>query len=192
MAVLHAEVVSEVSLRRASADDVAVIVAMLADDEIGAARESPGDLAPYRRAFDAIDADPSELLVVAERGGQVVGTVQVSWLPGLSRHGALRAQLEGVRVARAARGSGVGEAMMGWVIERARSRGCALVQLTTDKTRTDAHRFYDRLGFTATHQGYKLPLQGPTACTSALPVTATTGPLLIAQDDGRDGGMLWW
>ena len=158
MEVLHAGVMTEVSVRRATADDVVAIVAMLADDEIGSSRESPGDLAPYRRAFDAIEVDPSELLAVAERDGQVVGTVQVSWLPGLSRRAALRAQLEAVRVAEAARGTGVGEAMVGWAIAQARSRGCALVQLTTDKERTDAHRFYDRLGFTATHQGYKLPL----------------------------------
>lgn len=150
--------VTEVVLRRATAEDVAVIVAMLADDDVAAARESLGDLAPYLRAFASIDADPSELLAVAERDGQVVATVQVSWLPGLSRRGALRAQIEAVRVSRAARGSGLGEVMVRWAIEQARSRGCTLVQLTTDKMRTDAHRFYDRLGFTATHEGYKLHL----------------------------------
>ncbi len=149
---------SETSLRRATVDDVPAIVALLADDETGAAREVPDDLGAYRRAFAAVDADASELLAVAERGGQVVGTLQVSFLPGLSRHGALRAQVEGVRVAAAARGSGVGGVMVRWAVDQARARGCVLVQLTTDKARTDAHRFYDRLGFVATHQGYKLPL----------------------------------
>lgn len=149
---------SDVSLRRATAEDVPAIVALLTDDEVGSTREVPEDLATYQRSFAAVDADASELLAVAERDGQVVGTLQVSFLPGLSRHGALRAQVEGVRVAKDARGSGIGEVMVRWAIEQARSRGCVLVQLTSDKARTDAHRFYDRLGFTATHQGYKLPL----------------------------------
>jgi GNAT superfamily N-acetyltransferase len=95
---------------------------------------------------------------VAERHGEVVGTLQLSLLPGLSRRGALRAQIEGVRVARTARGLGLGPVLMGWAIEEARRRGCVLVQLTSDKARPDAHRFYDRLGFVATHEGYKLPL----------------------------------
>lgn len=149
---------SETSLRRATAADVAAIVALLADDDLGAAREVPDDLATYQRAFAAVDSDASELLAVAERDDQVVGTLQVSFLPGLSRHGALRAQVEGVRVAAAARGCGLGEVMMRWAIDQARSRGCVLVQLTSDKARTDTHRFYDRLGFTDTHQGYKLTL----------------------------------
>lgn len=149
---------NQVHLRRATGDDVAAVVALLADDDLGAAREAPADLAPYQRAFAVVDADPSELLAVAEREGQVVGTVQISFLPGLSRAGALRAQLEGVRVARSARGSGVGQAMIAWAVEVARSRGCALVQLSSDSARTEAHRFYDRLGFAATHRGYKLLL----------------------------------
>ncbi|MBW4721366.1 GNAT family N-acetyltransferase [Saccharothrix obliqua] len=145
-------------IRRATEADLPAILALLADDQLGATRESPDDLAPYRAAFAAIDADASELLVVAERGGEVVGTLQVSFLPGLSRKGSLRAQVEGVRVARGVRGEGLGETMMRWVLDEARSRGCTLVQLTTDKRRTDAHRFYEKLGFTATHEGYKLPL----------------------------------
>lgn len=149
---------SETTLRRATAEDVPAIVALLTDDELGAAREVPDDLATYQQAFATIDSDASELLAVAERDGQVVGTLQVSFLPGLSRHGALRAQVEGVRVAKDARGSGVGEVMMRWAIDQARSHGCVLVQLASDKARTDAHRFYDRLGFTATHQGHKLAL----------------------------------
>lgn len=147
-----------INIRRATEGDVPAIVALLADDGIGATRESPDDLAPYRRAFAAIEADPSELLAVAERDGEVIGTLQLSMLPGLSRKGALRAQIEGVRVSSSGRGLGFGETLMRWAIDEARRRGCVLVQLTSDKKRSDAHRFYDRLGFIATHEGYKLPL----------------------------------
>jgi GNAT superfamily N-acetyltransferase len=149
---------SDVSLRRAIAGDVPAIVALLADDDIGALRETPSDLTPYETAFAAIDGDQSEYLAVAEREGEVLGTLQLSLLPGLSRRGALRAQIEGVRVAGAARGLGLGETMVRWAIDEARARGCVLVQLTSDKARTDAHRFYARLGFVATHEGYKLTL----------------------------------
>nr|WP_211261530.1 GNAT family N-acetyltransferase [Pseudonocardia acaciae] len=145
-------------MRPATAADLPAIVAMLADDVLGAARESPDDLAPYEKAFADIEADPSELLAVATLDGAVVGSLQVSWLPGLSHRGALRAQVESVRVAASVRSRGVGEAMMRWVIDQARARDCVLVQLSTHKTRTDAHRFYERLGFTASHLGYKLPL----------------------------------
>lgn len=148
----------EVVIRRATGSDVPAIVALLADDELGAARESPDDLAPYRRAFELIDADAGELLVVADRGGEIVGTLQLSLLPGLARQGALRAQIEAVRVARGERGNKLGQRLIRWAIDQARARGCALVQLTSDKTRTDAHRFYERLGFTASHEGFKLKL----------------------------------
>jgi GNAT superfamily N-acetyltransferase len=150
-----------VRLRRAVADDVPDLVALLTDDDLGRAREDPqAGLAPYLRAFALVDADPAHLLVVALADEQVVGTLQLSVLPGLSRRGALRAQLEAVRVARGSRGTGLGGAMVGWAVEEARRRGCALVQLTTDKSRTDAHRFYARLGFVASHEGMKLDL-GP-------------------------------
>lgn len=156
-AVTELEVtVRDIRIRPATESDVPAIVGLLADDEIGAGRESPHDLAPYRAAFAAIDADASETLVVAERDGAVVGTLQLSMLPGLSRRGALRAQVEGVRVASSARGGGLGETLLRWAVDEARARGCVLVQLTSDKQRTDAHRFYRRLGFTATHEGYKL------------------------------------
>ncbi|MEV1292414.1 GNAT family N-acetyltransferase [Pseudonocardia sp. NPDC049635] len=145
-------------IRRAVEADVAAVAALLADDDIGAARESADDLAPYLAAFAAVDADPSELLVVAERDGAVVGTLQLSLLPGLSHRGGLRAQIEGVRVARAARGAGLGGTLLRWAVAEARDRGCALVQLTTDARRVDAHRFYERLGFEASHVGFKLPL----------------------------------
>jgi GNAT superfamily N-acetyltransferase len=148
-----------VTLRRAAADDLPALVALLADDPLGATRESTdGDLAPYRRAFDLLDADPAHVLVVAVDGDAVVGTLQLTVLPGLARRGALRAQIEAVRVATGARGRGVGAAMVGWAIGEARARGCALVQLTTDKTRVDAHRFYEGFGFSASHEGMKLAL----------------------------------
>jgi GNAT superfamily N-acetyltransferase len=147
-------------LRRAVAEDVPDLVALLADDPIGRGRESSagGDLTSYARAFAQIDADPAHLLVVAEDAGQLVGTMQLSFIPGLARQGALRAQIEGVRVRADHRDRGLGAAMIEWAVEEARRRGCSLVQLTTDKQRPDAHRFYARLGFRATHEGLKLLL----------------------------------
>lgn len=138
--------------------DLPAIIALLADDEIGAARETPDDREPYEASFGAIDADPNQLLAVGERGGQVVATVQVTFIPGLSRRGTWRAQIEGVRVASSARGAGLGESLVRWAIEQARGRGCALVQLTSDTRRQQAHRFYGRLGFEASHTGFKLAL----------------------------------
>jgi GNAT superfamily N-acetyltransferase len=132
---------------------------MLADDPLGAGRETgDGDLAPYRRAFELLDADPAHVLLVAVDGDEVVGTLQLSVLPGLARQGAVRGQIEAVRVAAAVRNRGIGAAMVAWAVEESRRRGCALVQLTTDKTRTDARRFYERLGFVASHEGMKLAL----------------------------------
>ncbi len=145
-------------IRRATAEDVPAIVAMLADDELGALRESPGDLAPYLRAFEAIDGAEHEVLAVAEREGEVVGTLQLTVLRGLSRKGATRAQVEAVRVVSSMRGQGLGEELMRWAIEEAKARGCVVVQLTSHQTRVDAHRFYHRLGFTRSHEGFKLPL----------------------------------
>lgn len=150
-----------VDLRRATAADVAAVVGLIADDQLGATREDPGDLAAYLRAFAVIDADPAQLLVVLDDGGTVVGTMQVSFIPGLSRGGAMRAQVEAVRVASTHRGQQLGEQMIRWAIAEAGRRGCALVQLTTDKSRTDAHRFYARLGFTPSHEGFKMTLGPP-------------------------------
>jgi GNAT superfamily N-acetyltransferase len=152
---------SSAVLRRAAAADVPTIVGLLAADQLGAARDgvrSAEDLACYQRAFRAIDADPAHTLLVAEAEGEVVGTMQLSFIPGLARRGALRAQIEAVRVHEAYRSQGLGAAMVGWAIGEARRRGCALVQLTSDKSRTSAHRFYERLGFTASHEGMKLRL----------------------------------
>ena len=150
-----------VELRRATAQDVPAIVDLLAADQLGATRDGVStdeDLQPYLRAFSTIDGDPAHLLLVACDKGQVVATMQVSFLPGLARRGALRAQIEAVRVRRDYRGRGLGAALFGWAIDEAQRRRCALVQLTTDKSRTDAHRFYERLGFVASHQGLKLRL----------------------------------
>jgi GNAT superfamily N-acetyltransferase len=150
-----------VVLRRAALPDVSAIVALLADDDLGATRDGirdPADLAVYQRAFAAIDRDAAQLLVVGEVGGRLVATLQLMFLPGLSHRGAVRAQIEAVRVAAELRGHGLGQAMMTWAIDEARRRGCSLVQLSTNKSRSDAHRFYQRLGFVASHEGMKLPL----------------------------------
>lgn len=145
-------------LRRATAGDLPALVAMLTDDPLGAGREDDSDLTPYRRAFDLVDADPAHVLLVAVDGDDVVGTLQLSVLPGLARRGASRGQIEAVRVAAGARGRGLGAAMIGWAVAESRRRGCGLVQLTTDRSRTDARRFYERLGFVASHEGMKLAL----------------------------------
>ena len=150
-----------VVLRQAGAVDVPAIVELLAADQLGAARDGvrdDADLEAYRRAFAEIDCDPAHVLIVAETEGRVVATMQLSFLPGLARRGALRAQVEAVRVHADYRGGGLGQAMLTWAIGEARRRGCALVQLTSDKSRTAAHRFYERLGFTASHEGMKLIL----------------------------------
>ncbi|TFV85623.1 GNAT family N-acetyltransferase [Blastococcus sp. CT_GayMR16] len=158
---------AQVGLRRAAGADLPALVRLLADDPLGAGREVATDadaaLAPYRRAFAMIDADPAHLLVVAVDGPGVVATLQLSFLPGLSRRGALRAQVEAVRVRVDHRGRGLGTAILGWAIAEARRRGCALIQLTTDTSRDDARRFYERLGFEATHTGLKLPLRPAAA-----------------------------
>ncbi|CAN3983224.1 GNAT family N-acetyltransferase [Kitasatospora purpeofusca] len=149
---------NDLTIRRATGDDLPAIVAMLADDPLGATRESPDDLTPYRTAFDRIDADPHQHLVVAERAGRTVGTLQLTLVPGLSRKGATRTVIEGVRVHGDERGSGLGTELIQWAIERSRELDAQLVQLTSDITRTDAHRFYERLGFVPSHLGFKLAL----------------------------------
>jgi GNAT superfamily N-acetyltransferase len=144
-------------LRRAERADVPAIVAMLADDPLGAQREQEGDPA-YLTAFDTVDTDPHQLLVVAELAGELVGTLQLTFIPGLSRRGATRAQIEAVRVHAEHRSGGLGQLLVNWAIDTARARGCAMVQLTTDASRTDAQRFYQRLGFVASHIGMKRSL----------------------------------
>jgi GNAT superfamily N-acetyltransferase len=147
-----------VFFRDARREDVPAIVALLADDPLGASREAAAADEAYQAAFGQIESDPRSRLIVAEADGQVAGTLQLSLLPGLSRHGMLRAQVEGVRVAAPHRGQGLGRAMIEWAIGQAREQGCGLVQLTSDKRRPDAIRFYESLGFTVSHEGLKLPL----------------------------------
>lgn len=148
----------EFTIRTARPGDIDAIVVLLADDPLGTTRERPGDPA-YLTAFEAIDADPCHHLVVASRyDDQVVGTLQLTLTHGLSRRGMTRATIEAVRVRADQRGARLGQRLVEWAIEEARSRGCGLVQLTTDASRIDAHRFYERLGFTASHVGMKLAL----------------------------------
>ncbi|MFF1780388.1 GNAT family N-acetyltransferase [Streptomyces virginiae] len=148
----------ELTIRPATEADVPAIVAMLADDPLGAARESPEDLTPYLAALKRLTGDPNQHLVVAVRADRVVGTLQLTIVPGLSRKGATRSIIEGVRVHADERGGGLGTRFIEWAVEKSRAENCALVQLTSDATRTDAHRFYERLGFTASHVGFKLQL----------------------------------
>ena len=140
--------------------DLPAIIGMLADDTLGKDREiatmPPAEC--YRRAFDALAADPNNRLVLCEMKGEIAGCLQLTFIPGLSRKGMWRAQIESVRTSREYRGQGIGRLMFEYAIEQARQRNCGLVQLTTDKTRPDAHRFYEALGFTASHDGMKLSL----------------------------------
>lgn len=153
---------SDLRIRPATAEDLPAIVAMLADDPLGARRESPDDLAPYTAALARLVADPNQHVVVAvrEEGTQekVVGTLQLTVVPGLSRRGSTRSIIEGVRIHSDERGSGLGTQLIEWAVDESRRAGCQLVQLTSDATRTDAHRFYERLGFEASHLGFKMSL----------------------------------
>jgi GNAT superfamily N-acetyltransferase len=146
-------------IRRARREDVPAVLALLADDAISVTRGVTATVTDeHYAAFDAIDADPHQLLWVAEDGAVLVGTLQLTFIPGLSRNGAWRAQIEAVRIAADRRGSGLGSEFIKAAIEEARRRDCRMVQLTSDNQRGDAHRFYDRLGFTASHTGFKLAL----------------------------------
>lgn len=144
-------------MRRARVADLPAIVAMLADDDLGKTREVPGDPC-YAEAFAAIEADPNQFLAVVDDGGAVVGCLQLSFIPGLSLKGMWRGQIESVRIASSRRGGGLGHVMISWAIEECRRRGCGLVQLAMNKRRTDTLRFYQSLGFEATHEGFKLKL----------------------------------
>ncbi|HKK29550.1 MAG TPA: GNAT family N-acetyltransferase [Alphaproteobacteria bacterium] len=154
-------IAGEVIFRPATEADLPALVALLADDALGQGREDSGEpLNPrYLAAFNALKADANQLLVAAERAGEVIGVFQLSFIPGLSHCGSWRGQIESVRVAASERGSGLGGQLMDWAIEECRRRGCHLVQLTSDKARADAHRFYERLGFKASHEGFKLTLE---------------------------------
>lgn len=148
---------TEPIFRTAVEADLDRIVELIADDAV--ARERTGNFGDaHRRAFAAIDADPNNELIVVERDGVVVGTMQLTVIPGISRNGASRLLIEAVRVDSSLRGQGIGSAMMEWAHERGRARGCVLAQLTSDKQRPDAHRFYRALGYAQSHEGFKLPL----------------------------------
>jgi len=149
-----------IAFRQAVPADLPAIIALLANDILGRQRED--SRAPpnprYADAFEAILADPNQLQAVAVLGDEVIGALQLTFIPGLARIGAWRGQIEAVRIAEAHRSSGVGQQMFEWAIAQCKARGCDLVQLTTDKARPDAHRFYERLGFVGSHIGYKLTL----------------------------------
>ncbi|GGV16664.1 GNAT family N-acetyltransferase [Actinomadura sp. LOL_016] len=148
------------TFREATAADLPQIVRLLADDPLGSTRETPGDRVPegYFTAFAAIEKDPNNAVIVAEVGGEIAGTLQLTYIPGLTYGGGERAQIEGVRVVSEQRGRGVGQALIGWAIDEARARGCRLVQLTTDRQRPDAIRFYQKMGFRPSHMGMKYHL----------------------------------
>ena len=149
---------AEPVLRRAVASDLPAIVRLLADDGLGRTRESGPEDAAYARAFAAIEADPNNAVYVVDQDGEVLGCAQLTLIPGLTRRGATRALIEGVRVSPTRRGEGLGRWFLQRLVALARENGCALIQLTSDKRRTDAHRFYESLGFAASHVGFKLSL----------------------------------
>lgn len=151
----------DVSFRAATREDLPALVRLLADDMLGASRENASDPLPeaYGKAFDAIERDPNNELVVAEMNGKVAGMVQLTYIPGISRQGSWRALIEAVRVDASLRSTGLGRKLIAHAIECARARGCRMVQLTSDKSRVDAIRFYESLGFVASHQGLKLELK---------------------------------
>ena len=150
-----------IRFRLAKRADLSFIVRMLADDNLGRQRERYEDPLPqvYYSAFEQIENDPNHELIVAERNGEVIGTLHLIFLPSISFQGGLRAQVESVRVDKQFQNQGIGSAMMQWSMQRAKQRGAHIVQLTTHKTRLDAHRFYERLGFKGTHLGMKLSLK---------------------------------
>jgi GNAT superfamily N-acetyltransferase len=149
---------ADLEIRAAVADDIPAIVRMLADDPLGAKRESPDDLTPYLAALARLIADPNQHLVVAVQNGRTIGTLQLTVIPGLSRRGTTRALIEGVHIHADERGNGLGTRLIEWAITESRRLNCQLVQLTSDNSRIDAHRFYKRLGFAASHTGFKLQL----------------------------------
>ncbi|HYN90211.1 MAG TPA: GNAT family N-acetyltransferase [Ardenticatenaceae bacterium] len=156
---------NELTIRRATREDVPSIVRLLADDPLGHLREriEQPTAQAYYDAFDEIDRDPNNALVMVEARGEVIGTLQLTFIRHLAFQGGRRAQIEAVRVDERYRSLGVGRYLFDWAISRAREQGCHLVQLTTNKNRTDAHRFYERLGFVASHEGMKLDLTEKSA-----------------------------
>lgn len=152
--------IPEPVFRPARRGDLPAIVGLLADDPLGSRRESATDPLPesYHAAFDAIERDANNELIVVELDEAVIGVLQLTFTPGITYRGGWRASIEGVRIASALRSAGLGRRLFLWAIERARARGCHMVQLTSDKSRSDAIRFYQSLGFVASHEGLKLRL----------------------------------
>lgn len=150
----------ELVFRLAKKEDLLAIIRMLADDSLGSSREKVGDEVPdkYIQAFERICADPNQELTIVEMNGEAVATFQLSFIPGLTYQGGIRAQVEAVRTHSNYRGQGIGTKVFAYIINRAKEKGCHMVQLTTDKQRPDAIRFYETLGFTASHEGMKLKL----------------------------------
>ncbi len=148
--------------RDATLADLPAIIAMLADDVNSAGREDPGlPLDPrYEAAFADIDASPDQRLIVAELDGAMIGTMQLTFIPGIAFRGAWRGQIEAVRIASNVRGGGHGTAMIEWAVDQCRARGCRMVQLMSMTSRTDAHRFYEKMGWERSHYGFKLKLEG--------------------------------
>jgi len=151
----------ELNFRAADSGDIAALVLMLADDKLGAQREDASQpLNPaYHRAFDVITKDANNELVIAEYDANIVGMLQLTFIPYLSHIGSWRCLVEGVRIHKSYRGRGLGERLLQWAIDRAMEKGCRIIQLTSDKQRPDAIRFYRNLGFEASHEGFKLRLQ---------------------------------
>ncbi|GAV15579.1 GNAT family N-acetyltransferase [Paenibacillus sp. chi10] len=149
-----------VIFRTATVKDLNKIVQMLADDELGRMRERYELPLPesYLKAFEAIDSDPNNELIVSCLGEEIIGVLQITFTPYITHQGSWRATIEGVRTASSERGKGTGSKLIQWAIERAKERRCHIIQLTTDKKREDAFRFYERLGFEATHEGLKMKL----------------------------------
>ena len=148
------------TFRHAVAPDLPQLVAMLADDNLGAQREDSSQPlnSSYRAAFDAIDRDPNNVLIVAEVDQSIIGMLQLTFIPYLTYIGSWRCLIEGVRIHANYRGRGLGRTLIEWSIDAARKRQCRIVQLTSDKQRPEAIRFYESLGFKATHEGFKLKL----------------------------------
>lgn len=151
---------AQIVIRQARREDIPATVRLLANDPLGQTRERYQDPLPdaYFQAFEAVSADANQFLAVMEYEGKIIGTLQLTFIPGLSRLGSWRAQVEAVRIDDEFRGQSLGEHLMQWAIAKAKEQGCSMMQLTTDKSRREAHRFYERLGFVASHEGMKLKL----------------------------------
>jgi GNAT superfamily N-acetyltransferase len=145
----------ELLIRKATSEDVPTILALLIDDDLGKLH-GDGSLEVYENAFQTISRDANQILAVAVLNSKIVGCLQITFIPGLARKGMWWAQIEGVRIARSLRGRGLGTELIEWAIAQCKERGCGLMQLLADKSRTEAHRFYESLGFKANHQGFRL------------------------------------